>query len=98
MQFAKLCVPLHSQPHKSNKEFAKSKKKSKKEMKNTVDLRTAAQVERDKRDAAICKAYATIRAQQPLVSRNRVLWAVAKEYGLVGMTVKGILRKYNAYN
>ena len=65
---------------------------------NTVDLRTDAQVKRDARDAAICKAYADLRSAQPLVSRNRVLWAVAKEYGLVGMTVKLILRKNNAYN
>ena len=63
-----------------------------------VDLRTSTQVQRDKRDAEICKAYARIREAQPLVSRNRVLLAVAKEYGLVGMTVKLILRKNNAYN
>lgn len=63
-----------------------------------MDLRTSAQVTRDKRDADICKAYAKIREAQPLVSRNKVLLAVAKEYGLVGMTVKLILRKNNAYN
>lgn len=62
------------------------------------DLRTDSQIERQKRDAEICKMYSTLRAQQPLVSRNRVLVAVAKEYGLVGMTVKLILRKNNAYN
>ncbi len=62
------------------------------------DLRTEMQIERQKRDAAICKMYSTLRAQQPLVSKNRVLVAVAKEYGLVGMTVKLILRKNNAYN
>ena len=44
-----------------------------------VDLRTSTQVQRDKRDAEICKAYARIREAQPLVSRNRVLLAVAKE-------------------
>lgn len=62
------------------------------------DLRTELQAQREKRDADICKMYATLRAQQPLVSRNRVLLAVAEEYGLVGMTVKLILRKNNAYN
>lgn len=62
------------------------------------DLRTEMQVQRQERDAKICKMYATLRAQQPLVSRNRVLLAVAEEYGLVGMTVKLILRKNNAYN
>lgn len=62
------------------------------------DLRTELQAQRDKRDSDICKMYSTLRAQQPLVSRNRVLLAVAKEYGLVGMTVKLILRKNNAYN
>ena len=62
------------------------------------DLRTELQAQRQKRDADIVKMYATLRAQQPLVSRNRVLLAVAKEYGLVGMTVKLILRKNNAYN
>lgn len=62
------------------------------------DLRTEAQAMRQKRDDAIVKMYTTLREQQPLVSRNRVLLAVAKEYGLVGMTVKLILRKNNAYN
>ncbi len=62
------------------------------------DLRTETQKERSKRDADICKMYSTLRAQQPLVSKNRVLVAVAKEYGLVGMTVKLILKKNNAYN
>jgi hypothetical protein len=62
------------------------------------DLRTEMQVQRQERDAKICKMYAQLRAQQPLVSRNRVLLAVAEEYGLVGMTVKLILRKNNAYN
>ena len=76
-------------------DFAKSKPKSKKMKK---DLRTELQAQRQKRDADIVKMYATLRAQQPLVSRNRVLLAVAKEYGLVGMTVKLILRKNNAYN
>lgn len=62
------------------------------------DLRTEAQANRQKRDENIVKMYTTLRKQQPLVSRNRVLLAVAEEYGLVGMTVKLILRKNNAYN
>jgi 3-methyladenine DNA glycosylase Tag len=62
------------------------------------DLRTMKQKERDKRDAAICKAYSTLRRQQPLVSRNRVLAVVAEEYNVAGMTVKNILRKNDAYN
>ncbi len=62
------------------------------------DLRTELQAQRQKRDADIVKMYTALRQQQPLVSRNRVLLAVAEEYGLVGMTVKLILRKYNAYN
>ena len=62
------------------------------------DLRTKTQIQRSQRDAQICEMYTSLRKQQPLVSRNRVLLAVAEEFGLVGMTVKGILRKNEAYN
>lgn len=62
------------------------------------DLRTEAQKERAARDEKICTMYASLREQQPLVTRNRVLLAVAEEFGLVGQTVKMILRKHNAYN
>lgn len=62
-----------------------------------TDLRTELQVRRSNRDADICKRYTTLRQEQPLVTRNRVLLTVAKEYGLVGMTIKGILRKHDAY-
>lgn len=64
-------------------------------MKN--DLRTDGQKSRAERDAAICRAYKTLRNEQPLVTRNRVLVAVAKDYGLVSQTVKIILQKNNAY-
>jgi hypothetical protein len=62
------------------------------------DLRTEGQKMRERRDADIVRMYTSLREQQPLVSRNRVLLVVAKEYGLVGMTIKGILRRHNAYN
>ena len=65
--------------------------------KEATDLRTDLQVKRSHRDADICKRYTALRAEQPLVTRNRVLLTVAKEYGLVGMTIKGILRKNGAY-
>lgn len=62
------------------------------------DLRTDAQKVRAERDEKICAMYTSLREQQPLVTRNRVLLAVAEEFGLVGQTVKMILRKHNAYN
>ena len=68
-------------------------------MKNaTRDLRTDLQISRAKRDEEICKMYANLRSEQPLVTRNRVLLTVAKEFGLVGQTIKMILRKHDAYN
>lgn len=62
-----------------------------------VDLRTDGQKERAVRNEAICKAYTTLRREQPLVTRNRVLVKVASDFGLVSQTVKDILIKGNAY-
>lgn len=61
------------------------------------DFRTDGQVARDKRDEQIVATYTEFRKEQPLVTRNRVLAEVGKQFGLVTQTVKGILRKYNAY-
>lgn len=77
--------------------FEKSKINIKK-IKSMRDLRTEAQKARAERDEKICAMYSSLREQQPLVTRNRVLLAVAEEFGLVGQTVKMILRKHNAYN
>ena len=63
----------------------------------SIDLRTAGQKTRAERDLEICKAYTKLRKEQPLVTKNRVLVAVAKDFGLVTQTIKGILRKHDAY-
>ena len=67
-------------------------------MERENDFRTDFQKSNAVRNAAICERYTSIRRDQPLVSRNRVLCVVAKEYGLTGMSIKKILRKYDLYN
>lgn len=62
-----------------------------------MDLRTDLQKTREERDKEICETYMSIRKSQPYASKNRVLIAVAKEYGIVGQTVKVILTKNNCY-
>lgn len=62
-----------------------------------MDLRTEGQKSRAQRDAAICEAYQKIRGEQPLVTRNRILVAVARDFGLVSQTVKVILIKHGIY-
>lgn len=64
---------------------------------SATEFMTEGQKSRAQRDAAVVNAYARIRAEQPLVTRNRVLIKVGNDFGLVSQTIKGILRKYDAY-
>ena len=60
-------------------------------------MRTEGQKSRAERNAAICEAYRRLRTEQPLVTRNRVLEAVAQDFGLVSQTVKMILIRNGLY-
>ena len=58
---------------------------------------TRAEKERKKRNAAICKDYKELRAQEPTISDNRIFTALAQQHGLTVMGVKGIVTRSGDY-
>ena len=63
-----------------------------------IDLTTDKKIERTKRNAAICALYGEVRKAYPDSTKNRVLIAIAKEFDVSAMTVKGVLKAANMYN
>lgn len=63
-----------------------------------ISLKSDVQVARAKRNAGICALYAEVRKANPDTSKNRALIAIAKEFNVSPMTVKGVLRAANQYD
>ena len=72
--------------------------KTKKMEKKTIDLRTHAEIERDKKHDRICADFLSLKQGNPDVSVYRLFTVIANNMGMTQMGVMRVLQRRKLYH